>query len=592
MPNGVVDQAPSNDSLNKAFVANLPVTLPLVEGFESTTFPPAGWRVINPNAGSITWARTAAARKSGTASAYMNLYNYNNPGQLDYLRSPIVSFNPIADSSLMTFQYAYKLFSNGFLGDTLSVVVSTNCGVSWSAPVWKKGGSELTTAGGFETGNWFATAAQWTNVPVTVDLAAFRNSGPIFIAFLSRTGYGQNLFVDDINIFEKFVPNYDLTIPQVEDPFTEICDVPFTPRVRVANVGKITTTSFNLHYTIDGGAVVTQAFTGQNIVRNTNTLVSLNAINSLSIGTHIIKFYTSLPNGQADQAPANDTFTLTVNVKQIVNAPLVESFEGATFPPALWEITNSNNDRTWEKFSSPKLLASDGVSAAGFRNRNYTLTGRTDILTTPVLKFTSNDTTILRFDVSAVAFQYPGSTSIPLDTLEVQTTIDCGKTWTSSYKKWGDVLQTVNDPNFNYSDSFFTSRKSQWRTDSINLGTLLSSGGIARARWINKGFNGNNIFIDKVNLYSKTLAAKLKNNGFMIVPNPVRNVFAIQHFLPPTNLRGIGFFNSAGQRLMYFNFNGNADSYIPIDISRFAAGVYTIKLEYTNKTVAERIIKL
>ena len=43
---------------------------------------------------------------------------------------------------------------------------------------------------------------------------------------------------------------------------------------------------------------------------------------------------------------------------------------------------------------------------------------------------------------------------------------------------------------------------------------------------------------------------------------------------------------------MYFNFNGNADSYIPIDISRFAAGVYTIKLEYTNRTVAERIIKL
>ncbi len=591
LPNGVVDQQLSNDSLRKPFIANLLTPLPVVEGFESTTFPPAGWGVINANSGSLTWVRTTNTSKSGSASAYINFYNYATTGHLDYLRSPLVRYNPTFDSSLLTFQYAYKPYSATFV-DTLEVVVSTDCGATWSAPVWKKGGTQLASSSGFNTTNWFATPSDWTKVPVVVDMAAFKNSGNIFIALRAKNGYGQNLFVDDINIYEKLVPDYDLTIPDVVSPHVEICDVPFTPVVTVANVGKITTTSLRVNYTIDGGALVSQTFTGLNITRNGSVNLSLTPITTLSTGAHTFKFYTSLPNGVADQAPANDTAIVNTVVKTSIAAPLVESFESTTFPPTGWEVTNPNADRTWERFTAPKLVASDVNSAAGFRNRNYTTTGRVDYLTSPVIKFGTNDTTVLRFDVSAAAFQYPGSTSIPLDTLEVQSTVDCGRTWTTIYKKWGDALQTVNNPNYNYVDSFFSNAKSQWRTDSINLGTTLSAGGTARVRFKNTGFNGNNIFVDKINLYAKTLAAKLKSNGFMIVPNPVQNVFVIQHYLAPTNLRGIGFYNSAGQRLMYQSYSGNADSYIPFNISRFAAGVYMVKLEYTNKTVTERIIKL
>jgi hypothetical protein len=73
------------------------------------------------------------------------------------------------------------------------------------------------------------------------------------------------------------------------------------------------------------------------------------------------------------------------------------------------------------------------------------------------------------------------------------------------------------------------------------------NGGNLQVRFKNTGFNGNNIFIDKINLYAKTVAPTLKANGFMIVPNPVRNTFSIQHYLAPTNLRGVGFYNAAGK---------------------------------------------
>ena len=42
---------------------------------------------------------------------------------------------------------------------------------------------------------------------------------------------------------------------------------------------------------------------------------------------------------------------------------------------------------------------------------------------------------------------YPGSTNMPLDTLELQITQDCGQTFTTVWKKWGADLQTISDPN-------------------------------------------------------------------------------------------------------------------------------------------------
>lgn len=596
MPNGTTDLQNNNDSLSKTFIANLPAILPIVEGFESPTFPPAGWQLINPNAGSLSWERTTGAAKSGTASAYINYYNYEEEGQVDYLRSPIIRFNPTFDSSILTFQYAYKLYSNTYTSDSLQVVVSTDCGVTWSTPIWSKGGSQLVTSNGFNTNNWGPTATDWTSTPVRVDLAAYRNSGNIFIAFKTINGYGQNLFIDDIYIYEKLVPEYDVAITEVVEPFNAICEAPFTPKIKVANLGKQTINSVTITYTLTGATpnTVTQTFTGLNIPRNGDTIVALNTVTTVLPLGYDFKFYTSLPNGQADQDRNNDTAKVLAFLKTRLNMPLTESFEGSAFPPVNWEIVNPNNDRTWERFTTPKIVASDANAAAGFRNRNYTNTGRVDYLISPVINILPNvsDSTIIKFDVSAASFQYPGSTAIPLDTLEVQTSNDCGKTWISIYKKWGDQLQTLGNPNTSFVDSFFSSSKTQWRSDSINLGTQFYNGGNLQVRFKNTGFNGNNIFIDKVNIYAKTLAPRLKNNGFVVAPNPVRNMVVIQHYLPPTNLRGIGLFNAAGQRLWYQNFNGTADSYIPINMSHFAAGVYFIKMEYTNKTVTERIIKL
>src|SRR5258708_26574612 len=71
---GTGDQLTANDTLSKAFGIAGTTAAPLIETFESSGFPPAGWVVVNPDA-AITWARTNTGKNS-TGSAYVNNYTY------------------------------------------------------------------------------------------------------------------------------------------------------------------------------------------------------------------------------------------------------------------------------------------------------------------------------------------------------------------------------------------------------------------------------------------------------------------------------------------------------------------------------------
>ncbi len=586
-PNGQADQVPGNDTARNQFTSNIAISVPVVEGFEGTSFPPTGWRVINPDAG-VTWTRTTTAAKTGTASSLISMFNYPaGVGQFDYLRSPLVNLNNTFDSAFVSFQYAYKYFGIGY-SDTLELVASSDCGVSWNS-LWKRGGTQLATTTVTGATPFVPTAANWVQAIITT--SSYR-SGDVFFALRSKGGYGQNLYVDDINMTGKNIPDYDLTVSDIRSPAVDICDATSPVRVTVRNIGKLTVNTLKLSYTVDNGSAVITSFTGLNLARLTDTTLTLPALTNLSVGNHILKVYSSEPNGVADQAPANDTLTKIISVKLIVSAPLVEGFEGTTFPPAGWDITQQPVDAiTWARTT---IAGKSSLASAYINNFNYAFGDRIDNLVSPVIRYSGADSVFLKFDVSAVTYSFPGSTAIPLDTLEVLATTDCGVTFRSIYKKFGAELQTIGDANTPIADEFFPKGNYQWRKDSVNLTRILgtSSNGV-RIRFKNTENFENNIFLDNINFETKVVPARLKQNGFMVTPNPFRNSFVIQHYLPPTDLRGYGVYNSVGQQVLNQAFGaGTADSYIPVNMDRFAAGVYTIKLMYTGKTVTQKLVKL
>lgn len=115
------------------------------EVFESG-FPPTGWQVINPNAGSLTWEVFSGANGplfSGTRSARVACYSYSTSGQMDYLKSPI--FNNVDLTDSLKFNWAHAIYSASY-NDRLQVQVSTNGGTTFPFTIFDKAGSTLATA--------------------------------------------------------------------------------------------------------------------------------------------------------------------------------------------------------------------------------------------------------------------------------------------------------------------------------------------------------------------------------------------------------------------------------------------------------------
>ncbi|TAL41994.1 MAG: T9SS type A sorting domain-containing protein, partial [Chitinophagaceae bacterium] len=104
----------------------------------------------------------------------------------------------------------------------------------------------------------------------------------------------------------------------------------------------------------------------------------------------------------------------------------------------------------------------------------------------------------------------------------------------------------------------------------------------------------NNLFLDDINLRTQVLPTKLKNEGYLVLPNPFSNSFAVWHYQTPTNLRYINVFSSSGQLVWSKQYNGNAQRYIQIDLSKNTAGIYSVMLGYddSNRNITVPVIKL
>ena len=107
-----------------------------------------------------------------------------------------IPFNTLDMSSIsMTFDVAYAEYG-GQYSDTLEVLVSTDCGATFTS-VFLKGGGTLGTAP--NSSNYFIpTATQWRTE--TVNLSPFVNFNKVIVAYRNHGHWGNNIYVDNINI--------------------------------------------------------------------------------------------------------------------------------------------------------------------------------------------------------------------------------------------------------------------------------------------------------------------------------------------------------------------------------------------------------
>jgi PKD repeat protein len=205
-PNNNTDQNTSNDTTTVSFGTFVTgLNLPFTETFESNSSTVSLWSVQNPDA-ATTWALyTIAGTTPGTRAAGIDFYNYATTGQRDGLISPPLNLSNMTTADLY-FEHAYRRY-NASSTDSLIIYVSTDCGQTYTR-IWARGENgtgTLATQGTSTTAFYPSATNHWCMGPTgsscfTISLNAYVGQPNLMIKFEGYNNYGNNLFVDNINI--------------------------------------------------------------------------------------------------------------------------------------------------------------------------------------------------------------------------------------------------------------------------------------------------------------------------------------------------------------------------------------------------------
>jgi len=270
----------------------------LVQDFEGTTFPPAGWT----NSGTAVWSRSTSASGYGigTASALADFYSITS-GSLNLITS---TFSPSTAGDSLIFDHAYATYTTEV--DQLQIYTSTNGGSTWTLLITLLGGVSGPLVTAPPTQNIFVpTASQWATKKYSLPLST--NS----IKFTGVSAYGNELYLDNIIIGTPFTN--DVGIAGIDVPKDNITPGTIAPKVTVKNWG-FAVQSFPVTVTISpGGYTSTQNVT--NLDPGATQQITFSNWTAV-IGSYNVVAVTQL---STDQNKSNDTlklFTISSNVSR------------------------------------------------------------------------------------------------------------------------------------------------------------------------------------------------------------------------------------------------------------------------------------
>ncbi|MGA9115304.1 MAG: choice-of-anchor J domain-containing protein [Bacteroidota bacterium] len=348
-----------------------PPAVYLHEGFDGPGIP-AGWTVSAVAGSSAIWRRTTTGTHPPAdpflppGQAMFNSYDAR-PGDQARFTSPAVNLSTSANPFLEFHVYGDPEFPQA--GDTLCVEVTT--GDSVAGP-WMP---LLAVARA-------SPAASWRTRMVS--LLPWAGSAGVRISFRGISGYGNNIFLDEIRIADTAFHDIGLeglAAPpgpgevsrgggdgNVPDPASPaLFAVPGSGAVgaRVRNHGTFDEPSWGIAWSVDGD--------DQNPVQGSRTL-SRGGTDTLFLplpdllpGSHLVRARTILP---WDANPLNDSARIVILVPD-TSLILWEGFNDTLFPPPGWSTVNGDGGPLAPWFRGAPASPFPPFEGGGFAADNF-----------------------------------------------------------------------------------------------------------------------------------------------------------------------------------------------------------------------------
>jgi len=562
-PNARADEMPGNDTASTSIELQAIQAMPIVETAESGSMPPIGWSFQTSGSSTLGWKNTNKASYEGSRSLVFDNFNNDEKGKTADLLGPRINAS-IYDSISMEFMLAAALYDAINL-DTLEILVSPDCGKSFNS-VYKKWGTALNTKAGFTATEFVPIKSDWKKE--TIDLSKFKGND-IQVRIRGTNQYGNNIYLDNINIKGFNFPSVDVRLDSIDTPPLVACDPSIAPLARFTSLGKDTLKSVDLQLWVNGSMLETKKWTGT-LSKNKAANMLFSALPALQ-GKNNISIVAANPNGQMDQNKLNDTATTVHHFLKAINMPVKESFNTVN----QWPIYPVHGSDKWQMALSPSAMVA----------RNFQRPSFVSGMISPLVIRGNPDSVFLDFDLAANAPNGPKP-----DTLEIAISLDCGKNWQTVYKKWGLVLSTA-DRNTNV--SFEPMQAAEWRKEHLDLTGIVSGNQSFMARFVNIGNGNNNVYIDNVSISSINLPQRLKEQGYLLFPNPASSRTAVQFFPAVKNLKSMQLSDAKGDIVLSYQYKISQPLNVQeINLEGLPAGMYFLKIEFTDRAITEKLIKI
>ena len=570
--NNTADGEEFNDQLLAELYAPERASAPFVHDFETSLLP---FYRLNADY-NHTWTLTEApiTGSANNLAAFMNYYNYSiNIGTRDLLVSPLFDLRN-EEQAYLAFQVAYAPYSGS--SDRLEVYVTTDCSESLenATLVYAKEGTELATAQEAKLPFVPASNEDWRTE--FLDLSAFIGEEQVQLIFVGINDYGNNLYVDDIQVINELPFDYNLWLRSIRSPTPVSCEDEPVPAILISNAGKETIESLEVWYSVDGGTELQFFVDDLHLAPLANLQLSLPVI-SVDEGKHTIAVRLASPNGMDDEEPSNNLLVKNFIINQKVDSiPLRQQFQEGRLKNSSWVSMSPDVDYPgWEIESIPG--PSRGVNFSAVSKFFGSRKGRQSWLVSPILDLTEVEEAGLQFSFSYAPI-YNAS-----DILQVRVSTDCGKSWSNIvYEKKGIELsnRTVDGrwkPKF----------PSDWETDFIDLREFVGFSDV-RIAFVAISDGGNDLFLDDIEFFESNLPLTIEAelNDITIAPNPIQEVLNIKFNMEEKEEVLIQLFSLQGA-LVYEAVVPNVLNQVwTIDLPDWYSGIYLLRVrgEHLNKT--------
>ncbi|WP_176214645.1 T9SS-dependent choice-of-anchor J family protein [Reichenbachiella faecimaris] len=512
--NGTVDQNVDNDCKWISIYFPEHATIPFVESFEDVLG--AGnsfWQIRNSGNNLSAWEFGSAPKLTvENEAAILNYHGSSNEkfGELDYLISPVFDLSDLSTADIK-FKYAYSGFPNNY-SDALTVVVSTDCGASFPEDqvLFRRIGAELSTTA--STSSLFVPQGPSDWGEYEEDLNEFLGA-EVVIAFIGNNGGGNNIYLDDVEIFSTASHDFDIGIYSVESLPIVSCAQETSLALTVKNYGKEVITNFSIAYTLEGD-VISMPVTDVVLESGKTERIELEPFETEE-GYQQILISVNEPNGMEDEDISNNSETnYFVIDNDAAVIPIREKFS-SSFESSDWSIVRTDVASDWIITTFGEGVEKD--YAATFNGYDIVELGIKNWLVSPVLDFSNTREASMTFDLS-----YANKVGRN-DELNVLVSTNCGNTYPFEiYSKKGSELAVSQSET-----AWLPDTVTDWRKEFVNLDDFVGASEV-RVAFVVTNQNGNNLYLDNIEFYESSEVPIVIEESMKSFPNPANEYVEVK----------------------------------------------------------------